>query len=142
MHNLSAVRSFPHYPVVNVPTEIVGSNRVRGHEHYWNNNLRNSYAQSESITGTTPHDRDRLIQRARFSRAVRTSDRNSTAEESRSGGAARTPPNIPTHLHGPARAHGALCGLSQVSESRRIPRSPNDSQRSHVTQNGSKIYSS
>ena len=54
MHNLSAVRSFSHYPVVNVLTEIVGSNRVRGHEHYWNNNLRNSYAQTESITGTNP----------------------------------------------------------------------------------------
>jgi hypothetical protein len=59
MHNLSAVRSFSHYPVVNMLTEIVGSNGVGGHDHYWNNDLRNSYAQSESITATISHDRDR-----------------------------------------------------------------------------------
>jgi nucleotide-binding universal stress UspA family protein len=45
--------------------------------------------------------------------------RNSVAKESRPSGPAKTRPRThgaPAHLHGPARAHRALCGLSQVEE--------------------------
>ena len=66
----------------------------------------------------------RATQHARFSRGGETATRDNAAEESQPSGPAearpRTHPPLSTHLHGPARAHSALCELSQVNVQVRI----------------------